>query len=111
MRYRVAFYGSTRSYHAALAAHGWQELGDKLHGMSKRGQWNEMAAEVPDDVVRTFAAVGTYDEIALRIEERFGGLADTITLGFAPETDPGLQREILDDVRRIPCRFEGFPAA
>ncbi|NIP78792.1 MAG: LLM class flavin-dependent oxidoreductase, partial [Gemmatimonadetes bacterium] len=41
IRYRVAFYGSTRTYHGVLAVHGWEELGMKLHEMSKRNQWDE----------------------------------------------------------------------
>jgi probable F420-dependent oxidoreductase len=78
-RYRVAFYGSTRSYHGVLALHGWEALGAELHEMSKRGQWDAMAKRVPDEVVRTFAAVGTHAELADAIEERFGGLTDTVT--------------------------------
>jgi alkanesulfonate monooxygenase SsuD/methylene tetrahydromethanopterin reductase-like flavin-dependent oxidoreductase (luciferase family) len=109
-RYRIAFYGSTRSYHGVLAVHGWEDLGAELHAMSKRGQWNEMARRVPDEVVRTFAAVGRHDEIAERIAERFGGLSDTVTLGFGPELEPGRVREIVQDVKRIPCAFEGYAA-
>jgi probable F420-dependent oxidoreductase len=108
-RYRIAFYGSTRSYHGVLRTHGWEELGMKLHHMSKQGKWSEMAAEVPDEVVRAFAAVGTYDELAGAIQERFGGVTDSVTLGFAQSTEPGLVREVLSDVRRIECAFEGFP--
>jgi probable F420-dependent oxidoreductase len=44
IRYRIAFYGSTRSYHGVLAAHDAEDLGMKLHDMSKRGKWAEMAA-------------------------------------------------------------------
>ena len=36
---------------------------------------------MPDEVVRTFAAVGRYDEIAGLIADRFGGVTDTVTLG------------------------------
>jgi probable F420-dependent oxidoreductase len=108
IRYRIAFYGSTRSYHGVLAIHGWEELGLKLHEMSKRGQWVEMAAQVPDEVVRTFSAVGTHGEITRAIEDRFGGLSDTVALGFSARTDPGLVREIVQDVRRIPTAFEGY---
>jgi len=107
-RYRVAFYGSTRSYHGVLAVHGWEDLGHELHAMSKKGQWNEMAKRVPDEVVRTFAAVGRYDEIAGLIAERFGGLSDTVTLGVDGKVAPGLLREVVQDVKRIPCAFEGY---
>ncbi len=71
VRKRVAFYGSTRSYLPILSLHGLDELGLKLRAMSLDGRWNEMAAEVSDDVVRIFAACGTYDEIARAIEARY----------------------------------------
>src|SRR5512145_268327 len=105
IRYRIAFYGSTRSYHRVFAVHGWEDLGAKLHHMSKRGEWSKMAAEVPDEVVRAFAAVATHDGLAAAIEERFGGIADTLTLQLPAE--PGRVREIVRDVQRIPARFEG----
>jgi hypothetical protein len=108
VRRRVAIYGSTRTYTPILALHGLEELGAKLHTMSLQGHWNEMAAEVSDDVVQIFAACGTYDEIAQAIEARFGGLADAIEVNFPAGTSAGLQRELLSDIRRIPHAFEGF---
>jgi probable F420-dependent oxidoreductase len=88
-RKRVAFYGSTRSYLPILSLHGLDELGQKLHAMSLAGRWDEMAAEVPDEVVRIFAACGTYGEIAKAIDARFGGLADSIELNFPAAHRPG----------------------
>jgi probable F420-dependent oxidoreductase len=108
VRYRVAFYGSTRSYHPVFEVHGWEELGMKLHAMSKQGRWQEMAAEVPDDVVRTFAAVGTHDEIVGAIEARFGGLVDSVTIDVSGAESEGAARELIEDVRRIPASFERF---
>jgi probable F420-dependent oxidoreductase len=107
-RKRIAFYGSTRSYLPILLLHDLGELGQKLHAMSLAGRWGEMAAEVPDDVVRIFAACGTYGEIAKAIDARFGGLADSIELNFPGGTPAGLQRELLADIRRIPHSFQGF---
>ena len=108
VRQRVAFYGSTRSYLPILSLHGLDELGLKLHGMSLDGRWNEMTSEVSDDVVRIFAACGTYCEIARAIEERFGGVADAIEINFPVDTPAGLERELLTDIRRIPHTFAGF---
>jgi hypothetical protein len=88
--------------------HGLAELGAKLHAMSVAGRWNEMPAEVSDDVVRIFAACGTYGEIARAIEARYGGLVDAIELNFPPGTPAEQQRELLTDIRRIPHTFEGF---
>jgi probable F420-dependent oxidoreductase len=107
-RRRVAFYASTRTYAPILALHGLEELGQKLHAMSLTGRWAEMSAEVSDDVLRIFAASGTYREIAPAIEERYAGFADAIELNFTAGAPAGLQRELLADIRRIPHRFEGF---
>ena len=108
VRQRVAFYGSTRSYLPILSLHGLDELGLKLHGMSLDGRWNEMTSEVSDDVVRIFAACGTYCEIARAIEERFGGVADAIEINFPVDIPAGLQRELLTDIQRLPHIFAGF---
>ena len=109
-RRRIGFYGSTRTYMPILALHGLQDLGLKLHRMSVQGRWEEMAAEVPDDVVRIFAACGTYAEIARAIEQRYAGVADSIDLEFSADAPAGLRREVLADIRRIPHHFTGFSA-
>jgi probable F420-dependent oxidoreductase len=108
VRRRVAFYGSTRTYQPILALHGLEELGLKLHRLSVEGRWSDMAGEISDDVVRLFAACGTYRDIAAAIETRFGGLVDSIDLNFPADAPPGLQRELLADIRRIPHQFESF---
>jgi len=108
VRKRVALYGSTRTYTPILALHGLEELGLKLHAMSIAGRWNEMPAEISDDVVRIFAACGTFAEIAAAIEARYGGLADSIELNFPAGTAAGFQRELLTDIHSIPHIFQGF---
>jgi probable F420-dependent oxidoreductase len=109
-RARIAFYASTRTYLPILALHGLDELGAKLHRLSVEGRWREMAAEVSDDVVRIFAACGTYRDIARAIETRFGGLADSIEMSFPADAPTSLQRELLADIRRIPHTFTEFAA-
>ncbi|NIP14530.1 MAG: TIGR03617 family F420-dependent LLM class oxidoreductase [Pseudomonadales bacterium] len=95
VRTRVGFYGSTPSYWPVFEAHALEDLGHKLNAMSKRGQWDAMAGEISDDVVRLFAAVGRFDEIAGAIEERFGGAVDVVAL---PASAPP---ELLEDIARI----------
>jgi probable F420-dependent oxidoreductase len=107
IRYRIAFYGSTRTYLPVLSLHGWDDLGAKLHRLSKEGRWQEMAREVPDDVVREFTAIAPYDGLQRAIEQRFGGLSDSLELGFPDDVAPGEARELLADIRRIPSRFDG----
>jgi probable F420-dependent oxidoreductase len=107
-RFRVAFYGSTRTYLPILALHGLEALGQKLHEMSVQGRWNEMAQEISDDTLRLFAACGTYGEIVPEIEQRFGGAADSITITLPPGWEPEPVREMLDGIHRIPRAFRGF---
>jgi hypothetical protein len=67
-----------------------------------------MATQVSDDVVRIFAACGTYPEIAQSIEQRYGGVADSIDLEFPTDAPIGLRSDVLADIQRIPHRFTGF---
>lgn len=107
-RRRIGFYASTPAYRPILALHGLEELGLKLHAHSVAGRWGEMAKEVDDDVVRIFAACGTYGTIAAEIAARFGGVADAIDLQFPAGTPVEVQREVVAAVRRIPHGFAGF---
>jgi probable F420-dependent oxidoreductase len=107
VRTRVAFYGSTPAYYPVFAVHGLEDLGLKLNAMVRQGKWSELAAEVPDDVAHLFAAVGRHDQIVGAIEERFGGLVDSLTLrgDGVGEVPPGL----VQDIRRVPHQFRGLP--
>jgi probable F420-dependent oxidoreductase len=107
-RYRIAFYGSTRTYSGVLSLHGWDDAAAELHRLSKQGKWQDMAKVVTDDMVETFTAIAPYAELAKRIDERFGGLSDRIALGFPRSTPEGLARELLADIGKIPVGFQGW---
>jgi probable F420-dependent oxidoreductase len=107
-RERVAFYGSTPAYLPVLALHGLEDLGHKLHAMTREGKWGEMAREVPDDVVHLFAATGRYDQIVAAITERFGGLTDALNARINTALPGGLPTDLIQDIRRIPHAFRGF---
>jgi probable F420-dependent oxidoreductase len=107
-RYRIAFYGSTRTYQPVMSLHGWDDLAAKLHQMSKTGQWKHMAAEVPDDVVDAFAVSATYDALPGAIESRFGGISDTVELGFEDGTDRERAQDVLSRVQALDSGFEGY---
>jgi probable F420-dependent oxidoreductase len=108
VRYRVAFYGSTPAYWPVLAVHGLEELGQKLNVMSKAGQWDRMAAEISDDVVRLFAVVATHRDLAKAIAERFGGVSDAVGLSGGYGTRQDIPPDLVQDVRRIPVGFTGY---
>jgi len=111
IRTRIGFYGSTRAYWPVFEVHGLEELGLKLNHMSKTGQWDAMAAEVSDDVVHLFAAVGRHDQLARALEDRFGGLVDTVGTGTPVDEPGGLPPELIADIKAIPTPFDGFATA
>ena len=63
VRYRIGFYGSTRSYLPVLEVHGWEELGAKLNDMARNGKWKEMPAEIPDQVLDEFTVSATWRDL------------------------------------------------
>ncbi|RMD85078.1 MAG: TIGR03617 family F420-dependent LLM class oxidoreductase [Candidatus Dadabacteria bacterium] len=80
LKRRVAFYGSTRSYHRVFEVHGWKHLGEELHALSLEGRWEEMTALVPDEMAEEFATIAHVDEVADVLAERWGGLLTTLNL-------------------------------
>jgi probable F420-dependent oxidoreductase len=86
VRWSIAFYGSTRTYLSVWETHGWEETGQQLHTLSISNGWDQMPALITDEMVHTFAAVGTYEEIGQRIIERFGSFSTRTGLPLpAPE--------------------------
>ena len=111
VRERLAFYGSTRTYFPVWEAHDLVDLGLKLHDMSIKGQWKDMAKELSDDVVRLFAAVGTHDVIVGEIEKRYCGVSDTVYTHHVPAIDPQIPPDLLQEIRRLPAAFTGYDTA
>jgi probable F420-dependent oxidoreductase len=109
VRARVAFYASTPAYWPVLEVHGLHDLGRKLNVMSKAGQWDRMAAEISDDVVRLFAAIGTHRDIARAVEQRFGGAVDTVSLSGGYGTHQDVPPDVIQDIQRIPGAFTAHP--
>ena len=104
VRYRVGFYGSTPAYWPVLETHGYGDLGRKLNTMTKSGDWDKLAAQVPDDLLELFCAIGRHDEIAKNIQQRFGKMADVITTGLNEDFPP----DLIQDIQEIKGSFIGF---
>jgi probable F420-dependent oxidoreductase len=108
VRYRVAFYGSTPAYWPVLEIHGLHDLGRKLNAMSKAGQWDQMAAEISDDVVRLFAVVAPHKDLAGEIARRFGGVSDAVGLSGGYGVRQHVPPDLIQDIRQIPSVFSGY---
>jgi probable F420-dependent oxidoreductase len=79
VRQLLTFLYSTPSYWPSLELFGWKERGERLHEISRRGAWDEMAGIVDDEMLDTFAPTGSYDEIADVLREWYADLTDWIT--------------------------------
>ena len=87
VRGQIGFYGSTPAYKPVLDLHGWGELGDELKAMTKRGEWDQLASIVPDEVLHTFAVIGTPEEAIAEIKRRYGDICTRITLPVPEDRD------------------------
>lgn len=99
VRARVAFYASTRTYAEVFRHHGWGALVDELHDYSVQKRWEEMPKRISDEVLDTIAVIGTQDEIAGKLRERYGRLATALEWGMpvrTPADREALQAAIQD---------------
>ncbi len=103
IRARVAFYASTPAYLAAFAAHGLEELANELKALSRAQRWEEMPRYISDEVLHTYSVVGTYDEIADKLIERYGDLVTSLefSIPVAGAGDLERLRDIAGRLQRV----------
>ena len=100
IRARVAFYASTPAYRACFEAHGLGDLATKLRGYSMEQRWEEMPAFISDEVLHTYATVGTYDAIADKLHARYGHIVTNAEFSIPVGSDADKTR-LKDMVRRL----------
>jgi probable F420-dependent oxidoreductase len=102
VRKHLAFYGSTPAYRSTLDCHGWGDLHPELNRLSKRGQWDDMAGLISDEVLETLAVVGPRREIAAKLKARFDGIADAVSLTNNRAPDPEHWADVVADLKARP---------
>ena len=98
-RKQVAFYGSTPAYRAVLDHHGWGDLHDDLHRLSKESRWDDMTNLVTDEILNTFAVVADSTTLAKVLRERFGGLVDGLRLNVPYALAPEVWAPVIADLK------------
>lgn len=98
-RQQIAFYGSTPAYKPVLDVHGWGGLQEKLNGLSKLGQWEEMGTLIDDEILNTFAVVGEPEQIAPELGRRYGDCIQRISLYAPYKSDPARWQRVLADLK------------
>lgn len=84
VRNSIAFYASTPAYKPVLDAVGFGDLHEKLHEMSRQGQWAEMAAYIPDEVLQLHSLRAPAKELPAAIQERFSNYYDRVCIQMDP---------------------------
>lgn len=97
VRRSIAFYCSTPAYRSVLELHGWGELQPEFLRLSKQGSWQAMGELVTDDMLETFAVVGSSVRCAELVRQRFDGVLDLIC-GYA-SGKPELPISVLQSLR------------
>ncbi|MEZ5101003.1 MAG: TIGR03617 family F420-dependent LLM class oxidoreductase [Thermoleophilia bacterium] len=88
VRRKVAFYATTPQYRGVLELHGWGAVGERLHALSRNGGWDEMPAQIDDEMLGALAAIGPPERIARTLVERYGGLATRLNFHAGDRADP-----------------------
>ena len=99
----IAFYASTPNYRPALEVEGWGDLQPRLNALSKTGGYAEMRALITDEMVATYGVVGTPDQCADQIRNRYGDNASDVCCYF-PGYTPGTSdvADLVTALQRIP---------
>ncbi len=99
LRNQIAFYGSTPAYRPVLELHGWDELHERLNAMAARGEWDQMAGAIDDEVLHTFAVIGTPEEAVAEVRRRYGELITRITFPIPEGADAERWRALFAELR------------
>lgn len=101
VRARVAFYLSTPSYRRTFELHDWGDIAEQASRLSKAQQWEDLPGLVTDEMLHTVATIGTYDEIAAKLNERYAGRIDRIEFSIPVRTpdDAAVLSELLTAIQ------------
>lgn len=83
----VAFYASTPNYQSVLEVHDRAELQGELSQALRAGDLTRMESLIDDEFFAAVVAVGTPEQVAAQIKERFADVADRVCTYF-PEYTP-----------------------
>lgn len=101
VRSLLGFYGSTPAYKAPMDAIGKGDLQPILNSLSKEGRWQELADYIDDDFLHEFAIIGKPAEIAGKLKQRYGGIANRLSI-YAPYAAPdAMWQRIIADIRAL----------
>ncbi len=98
VKMQLAFYASTPAYKPVLEKHGWGEVQERAHSLSKQGDWVAMADLITDEILAEFAVVCENPaQLSAALKSRFGDMVDSWQLTF-DSGDPDFQQQLIRDL-------------
>jgi probable F420-dependent oxidoreductase len=79
-RSQIAFYGSTPNYAFQFERVGYPETTARVREKQKVGDLPRMSAVITDEILQHFIIEATWEDLADRIVERYGGIAARVVL-------------------------------
>jgi len=71
----------------------------ELNRLSKTGDWATMAAMITDEIVETFVVSGTPEQIAPRLQERYGDIVQRVSFDTPGKARPRTSRPVIEGFR------------
>jgi probable F420-dependent oxidoreductase len=101
VRARIAFYASTPTYLIAFESQGYGEVARTLQSYSRAQRWDEMPGFINDEMLDHYAVIGTHDEIAAKLNDRFAAVATHLefAIPIAGDADEVTLRGLLASLR------------
>ena len=101
VRARIAFYASTPTYLVAFESQGYGDVARELQAYSRAQRWDEMPGFISDEMLDYYAVIGTHDEIASKLRQRFSSVASHLEFAVpvVSERDKATLRDLLASLR------------
>jgi len=110
VRALLGFYGSTPAYRRVLASIDRAEVHEPLRALVREGRFGELDALIDDDLVARLAIVGEPDEVAEGLVERFGWIADRLSLFLPSDPSPDTLQSMFAAIHARSARLPGSGA-
>jgi probable F420-dependent oxidoreductase len=82
---QIAFYGSTPNYAFQFDDLGFDGTTQRLRANMKAGDIGGMVDQITDEMLDAYAVVGTWDELADRLIDRYEGIASRVVMYLGEE--------------------------
>ena len=103
VRQQISFYLSTPAYRVVAEMHGWEEIAFRLSKLARRGDWDQMAAVIPDEMLAEMALTGTWAQLPHLVHQRYAGLLDRLSyyMPFIPGQDDDGWRASIAEFKKL----------